>query len=138
MHLPNIESIEKFYKSVYVSPHMDDGVISCGGRMLKQLNNGESVLVVTVFTGNIDEEKRPRGQALAHLINTNDRRMEDKRAMERLGVDYLRLDYLDRLFRRRPALLHGVTPSSSGAEKRLSDNLGTDIRRICIAAGNSK
>lgn len=138
MHLPSIESIEKFYKNVYISPHMDDGVISCGGRILKQLNNGESVLVVTVFTGNIDEERKPRGQALAHLINTNDRRVEDKRAMERLGVDYLWLDYIDSIFRRKsPLLRYGVTPGSSDAEKRLSEDLITDVRKICVAAANS-
>ena len=39
------------YAHVYLSPHLDDVALSCGGRIWQQAQTGDSVLVVTIFAG---------------------------------------------------------------------------------------
>jgi len=139
MHLPNIESIQQSYEHVYVSPHMDDAVMSCGGRIATQLSKGERVLVVTVFTGDVDEKKKPRGRALDPIINIKKRRVEDEKAMERLGVDYLWLDYIDGIFRYKvPLLRYGLHTRVMDKERTLCEALLNDIRKICMVADNKR
>ena len=36
---------------VYLSPHLDDAVLSCGGMIHRQAQAGERVVVVTVCAG---------------------------------------------------------------------------------------
>jgi LmbE family N-acetylglucosaminyl deacetylase len=36
-------------RHIYLSPHLDDAVLSCGGTILSQVGRGDSVAVVTVF-----------------------------------------------------------------------------------------
>ena len=139
MLLPNIESIQQYYEHVYISPHMDDVVLSCGGRIVTQLSKGESVLIVTVFTGDVNEKSKPKGRALDPLINIKRRRVEDKKAMERLGVDYIWLDYIDGIFRYKPPLLrYGLHMRVMDKERTLCEALLDDIRKICMAARNKK
>ena len=139
MRLPNIESIQKSYEHVYISPHMDDVVLSCGGRIATQLSKGESVLIVTVFTGDVNEKSRPKGRALDPLINIKRRRVEDEKAMERLGVDYIWLDYIDGIFRYRPPILrYGLHMRVMDKERKLCEALHDDIRKICMAARNKR
>jgi LmbE family N-acetylglucosaminyl deacetylase len=139
MHIPDIESIKGSYTHVYVSPHLDDVVFSCGGRIAKQLGSGESVLVVTVFAGDAGEMKKPRGRGYDQVIDIKRRRGEDEKAMERLGVDYLWLDYIDSIFRHDLPLsrfgLHLIdTPATIALREALTD----DIQRICVKADNKR
>jgi len=137
MHLPSIESISKSYEHVYVSPHLDDVVLSCGGRIIKQIHNSETVLIVTTFTREVDRSEKPKARALAHLVNIQDRRLEDEKAMARLGADFLWLDYPDGIFRYRiPLLRFGLRFRIAAWEKSLFEGLLADIRRICEAAQN--
>lgn len=139
MRLLNIKSINQTYEHVYVSPHMDDVVFSCSGRIATQLSKGESVLIVTVFTGDVDEKKKPRDIAFAPLINTKKRRFEDSNAMERLGVDYIQLDYLDGIFRYKiPLFRYRLKFRAAGSDAVLSDTILRDIRKICTATDNKR
>ncbi len=38
-------------RHIYLSPHLDDVVLSCGGLIYQQVQRGESVAVITVFAG---------------------------------------------------------------------------------------
>ncbi len=78
MRLSSIESINKRYEHIYLSPHLDDVALSCGGRIVKQRSKGENVLVVTVFTGDIDEYKKPKARKFKPFINTQLRRRDDR------------------------------------------------------------
>ena len=40
-----------FYPHVYLSPHLDDAVLSCGGLIHRQVVAGQRPLVVTIFAG---------------------------------------------------------------------------------------
>lgn len=75
------------YDLVFFSPHLDDVVISCAGKILSERAQGKTILVVTLFSRGDDTAAR------SHLYER--RRAEDALAMERLGVDYLWLDFPD-------------------------------------------
>ena len=96
-------------KHVYLSPHLDDAVLSCGGAIHRLSASGEAVQVVTLFAGDPAPESDlspfarlqqrhwgnpPRPMAL--------RRAEDGAARVRLGAGGQHLDYLDAVYRTAP------------------------------------
>lgn len=94
------------YEHVYIAPHLDDAVLSCGGRIALQIAAGESVLVVTICAGSprAGAELSPFAQYLHHAWSLGDdpialRREEDRRALAVLGCDGLHLDLLDAPYR---------------------------------------
>jgi len=100
------------YRHVYLSPHLDDVALSCGGRICQLAQAGEPVLVVTVFAGSLHLEG---GDVLAsdyiaalHQRWEADgdaptlRRAEDEAAMRLLGADFCHLPYLDCIYRQHP------------------------------------
>lgn len=92
-------------KHLYLAPHLDDAVLSCGGAIHRHTAAGDSVLAVTVFAAEFEggdpsafarEQHRswgnpPRPVAL--------RRAEDVAALARLGAEVQHLDYLDAVYR---------------------------------------
>jgi LmbE family N-acetylglucosaminyl deacetylase len=91
---------------VYLSPHLDDAVLSCGGLIARQIEDGEAVTVLTVCAGDPPEgffssfaqELHARwgqpGPAIAA------RREEDRRACGHLGAGVIHLDIPDAVYRR--------------------------------------
>jgi len=69
---------------VFVSPHLDDAVLSCGGWIAKLVESGRKVVVVTVFSGGREGGKRKE---------------EDRKALKVLGVKGVCLDVVDAKFR---------------------------------------
>jgi LmbE family N-acetylglucosaminyl deacetylase len=51
------------YDAVYLSPHADDAVLACAGRLRAERARGERVLILVLF----EAEARPGAEALAHL-----------------------------------------------------------------------
>jgi LmbE family N-acetylglucosaminyl deacetylase len=97
-----------FYAHVYLSPHLDDAVLSCGGAIHQQVMAGRRPLVVTLFAGrppaNVDlsafaQSLHARWGDPADVIAT--RWAEDQAALAALGTDYLRLNYPDCIYRGR-------------------------------------
>ncbi len=43
---------DKRYDCLYISPHLDDAVLSCGAQIADKINAGKSVLNVSLFTAN--------------------------------------------------------------------------------------
>lgn len=90
---------------MYLSPHLDDAVLSCGGLIHRQVQAGTSVLVVTIFAGPPSRsELSPFAAELharwGHLSEpVAVRRQEDKKAMHLLGADYTHLEYPDAIYR---------------------------------------
>ena len=93
--------------AVFVSPHLDDAALSCGGGIARLVGSGIPVTVVTLFTAD-----QPQGMPLSplarHALVTwgssehlfSDRRAEDRAAMGVLGARFEHLDQLDVIFRR--------------------------------------
>lgn len=94
------------YQHIYLSPHYDDASLSCGGTIHRQTQAGERVLVVTICAAppNPTDPLSPFAQNM-HAVwgNPDDvistRQMEDHRAMEILGADFLYLDFPDCIYR---------------------------------------
>ena len=101
---------EPAFDLVVLSPHLDDGVLSCGGRLAAASEAGERALVVTLFAGDdpvapinpLAVELRrlwslPPGEVIAA------RRAEDVEACRRLGVEALHWRFPEAIYRASPA-----------------------------------
>lgn len=102
------------YDAIYLSPHLDDVVLSCGGRIHDRTAGGQTVLVVTVFAG---DEPAGEPSPIARLLHrawrldrprragegvTERRRAEDGAAHAVLGADLLHWDLVEAIYRRDP------------------------------------
>ncbi len=90
---------------LYLSPHLDDAVFSCGGLMAMQDARGEPMSVLTLFAGdppdyrisNFAAELHARwGQAGPPIAM---RRAEDRLACGRLGATVVHLEFPDAIYR---------------------------------------
>jgi LmbE family N-acetylglucosaminyl deacetylase len=95
-------------RPVYLSPHLDDAALSCGGLIYRQARQGARPLVITCLAGVPDyrtlspfatELHRRWGQPLDPM---GLRRCEDAAALQYLGADYQHWDYGDCIYRRAP------------------------------------
>jgi LmbE family N-acetylglucosaminyl deacetylase len=90
---------------IYLSPHLDDVALSCGGLISRQALEGAEVLVVTVFAGRPPERGISEFAASLHdrwgdTAHPVDRRSdEDKRALRLLRASSLHLGYPDAIYR---------------------------------------
>jgi len=108
MQLEDLRQIHDGYDHIYLSPHLDDAALCCGGAIARHANNGARVLVVTLCTGApppdgpfsalAQAEHRGWGLAPAEVIST--RLCEDDLALERLDADTYRVGLLDAIYRR--------------------------------------
>jgi LmbE family N-acetylglucosaminyl deacetylase len=82
------------YDEIYVSPHMDDAVYSCGGRIVQRRAEGARILVVTVFGNGRDDDK---GEGV--WGDMAQRKKEERAAMDLLDCDHLLINLPDLLVR---------------------------------------
>jgi LmbE family N-acetylglucosaminyl deacetylase len=141
MQLKSFDEITKIHRHIFLSPHLDDVVYSCGGTLGVQVSTGIHPLVITVFAGvppvTIElsslaaEIQRDMGFRQNAQIAISTRRDEDARALDYLKADYLWLDYLDAIYRGTPAyytdnrqLMSGdVHPGDLWIDRELAENL---------------
>jgi LmbE family N-acetylglucosaminyl deacetylase len=97
------------YERVYISPHLDDAVLSCGGRIWQQAEAGHSVAVVTVFAGAPDRgtSLSPYAQGLHErwgqaVDAVKERRRENQEALALLGAEVVDWCYRDCIYRKTP------------------------------------
>lgn len=94
------------YHAVYVSPHLDDAVLSCGGGIAARVRRGESVLVATLAAGDAPRDLSDLAQALHKQWglgpDASARRAEDAHACRRLGADYWHGALPDCIYRMDP------------------------------------
>ncbi len=128
-------------RKIFLSPHLDDAVYSCGGIIQELVNRGISVEVWSIFTadppeGNLSAfaqslHARWKETANPYWI----RREEDKHALELLGGTCRHLYYLDCIYRRdfqthEPIIKKDEDLFSDGyvVEKELLANLVKDLK----------
>jgi LmbE family N-acetylglucosaminyl deacetylase len=136
MQIAHIDAIARHYDVVVISPHFDDAVASCGGRILDGMKKGKKTLVVTVFTSHPIIKNSPRKSAFEKLLDYDRRCAEDRAAMALLGVDFIWLGYKEYLFRENIPLFrywpcYRETPSNLA----LSQALSSDFLDICLKTG---
>src|SRR5947209_18975298 len=97
LQLKSIDDITTSHRHIFLSPHFDDVVYSCGGTLGVQVSVGLRPLVITVFGGAPQQTTlSPFALNIQHRMNLSQnaatavqaRRQEDATAMQHLGVDY--------------------------------------------------
>jgi LmbE family N-acetylglucosaminyl deacetylase len=97
------------YDAVFLSPHLDDAALSCGGQIADRVLEGQSVLIVTVFAGDGPSARRsPLARKIERGWNLGDdgmekRRAEDEEACGLLGAACEHWSFQDAIHRRDPA-----------------------------------
>ncbi len=90
---------------VYLSPHLDDAVLCCGGAIHQHTLAGHAALVVTIFAGQPTAENLSPFALQQHRYWGDPpwplalRRAEDAAALAYLGSEALHLEYLDCVYR---------------------------------------
>lgn len=121
---------------IYLSPHLDDAVLSCGGMIFQQAQRGESIAVITACAGSpplpmvqspIVQELHARWAAssperMAFADPPAARRAEDLRALAELGttIQAIHLDMLDCIYR--------VHPGSGGALYATGPSINAEVQ----------
>lgn len=124
---------------LYLSPHLDDAVFSCGGLMAMQDARGEPMSVLTLFAGDPPDYRISNFAADLHARWGKAgppiamRRAEDRLACGRLGANVVHLEFPDAIYRvdeaqkpRYPSsdsLFAGVHPDEHGLLERLVEAL---------------
>ncbi len=140
--------------NIYLSPHLDDVVFSCGGQLYHQTQAGSRVVVVTICTGNppggplspYAQSLHERWAADAGTANPRApaeiaawRRGEDLAALAELGAEAVHLDVPDCIYRVNPgtnwpiytseaALFGSLHPSEQALVRRVAAKLATLLR----------
>ncbi|HEU5015457.1 MAG TPA: PIG-L family deacetylase [Roseiflexaceae bacterium] len=107
MRIEQLDDIREPYQHVYLSPHMDDAALSCGGRILQQRSHGERVLVVTLCSGvpAADTNFSALAQEFHAIWQLSPqeaiaaRLREEQAALEILDADHCLADMLDAIYR---------------------------------------
>jgi len=97
------------YQTLYLSPHLDDAALSCGGHIHARAMAGDAILIVTVMAGDPPAATgasdyvaalHERWQLAANAAEQ--RRAEDVAACTILGADYQHLPFPDCIYRGNP------------------------------------
>ncbi|GBC77803.1 hypothetical protein HRbin08_01285 [bacterium HR08] len=136
MRYASLAALDRPFDDVYISPHLDDVALSCGGRILRERALGRSVLVVTVFTADAGPCREIPPHVRARVGDMTERRREDERAMARLGVDCLWLDHPEAIFRDRAyhTLLGALSRLAASDREwiaRLASEFELLVERVC-------
>jgi LmbE family N-acetylglucosaminyl deacetylase len=134
------------HNHIYLSPHLDDAVLSCGGRIWQQVQAGEHVLAVAIFASTPAPSAllSPFVQELharwGHPIDAVARRQEeDLAALALLGAEAVHWPYTDCIYRQIP---DGRFPYASGealfkeihpAEKALVAELAARLKTLPLS-----
>ncbi len=107
-------------RSIFLSPHPDDAVLSCGGTIFRLAENGYRPIVITLFGGD-----RPSGAPLSAFardlhqrwqLGENApaaRRDEDRAACDQLGAMLIHLPFADAVYRVEPTTQRGLYDSEA-------------------------
>jgi LmbE family N-acetylglucosaminyl deacetylase len=111
MHTEDLRQVHDVYDHVYLSPHLDDAALSCGGAIASHSTAGARVLVVTIctapppaevpFSSFAEEMHRTWKLAPAEVVQA--RLHEDSLAMEYLAADSMWVGMSDAIYRRPDA-----------------------------------
>ncbi len=100
--------MQTHYAAIYLSPHLDDAALSCGGQIFQQTNAGQPVLIVTITAGDpiitavsdYAQSLHARWELVVDAVAG--RRQEDIAASHILGADWLHWQVPDCIYRYDP------------------------------------
>ncbi len=96
------------YDFIYLSPHLDDVILSCGAQIFQHVSIGRSVMIVTVMAGDppdyplsdYAQALHQRWQIVSKSVAS--RRDEDQTACAVVGAEYHHWNIPDCIYRRNP------------------------------------
>ena len=103
-----MENIKRFYDTIYLSPHLDDAVLSCGGQIVQAAAEQQTSLIVTIMAGDPPQaaiSEFAQGQQHSWELLTEastQRRAENATACRLVGADYLHWPLPDCIYRHHP------------------------------------
>ena len=125
----------------FVSPHFDDGILSCGGTVHQLVEAGHSVTVMTMM-GGLFEGQLPETPILADLHRRwqagedplRTRQREDVQALRAIGADFVHIPLVDCVYRLVDGrALYPTEESLFGAVHR-QDYAGDFLRQVALPA----
>jgi LmbE family N-acetylglucosaminyl deacetylase len=133
---------------IYLSPHLDDVVLSCGAIIWDQVRRHESVKIWTIFAGDPPQKEfSPFAREIHKRWNTgpeeavSTRRAEDRLACERLQVIPLHLSYLDCIYHNSSGTAQPLIENNEDlfqnlpdSEQPLVDEIAQQLRQVLPAA----
>ena len=137
-------TLKRMPTRLFLSPHLDDAALSCGGLIHKHAQQADRIVVVTVCAGDAPaSELSPFAESLhARWKTPNEvvavRRAEDLAATQVLGAEAIHWDVPDCIYRTDPATgahLYTSEESLFGewhiAEWPLAQRLAQSIMELC-------
>jgi len=123
---------------LYLSPHLDDAVLSCGGHIMQLVRAGQVVRVVTVFAGDAPAAEVAAASPFVQELHTRwelglypsaARRAEDRAALGILGARVTHLPFPDCVYRlgRMDAPLYPLRDSIFGMVAPIETDLIEDV-----------
>lgn len=128
--------MKDYYDAIYLSPHLDDAALSCGGQIYGQTSRGKSVLIVTVMAGDAPPDMRSpiieelHGRWRLPQEAAAARRAEDQTACRLLGADWQHWHVPDCVYRREPftgAALYPTWEAVIGGVHQADEALAADL-----------
>ena len=125
---------------IYISPHFDDAVLSCGGLIFDQAQTGIPVEIWTIFAGDPPPGPLSEFARFNHSLwgtSTGEetiamRKAEDEQAAATVGADPVHFDIPDCIYRLSPAGEHlyteTVITSPNPADKPLLRRIATALK----------
>jgi LmbE family N-acetylglucosaminyl deacetylase len=127
---------------IYLSPHLDDAALSCGGLIWEQGASGEPASIWTICAGDPPEQVlSPFAESLharwgTGLAAAEQRRQEDLRSCARIKAECVQLSIPDCIYRQHPqtgAYLYACEEAIIGplhpAEAALVEELSAELAR---------
>ena len=95
-------TIKQTKRLLIVSPHMDDAILSCSGIILNRKQQGDKILVLTVFSKQPSKVNSFAKEMMAQMdikrdYNTS-RKEEDLKIFKKYGIQSQHLDLIDGMF----------------------------------------
>jgi LmbE family N-acetylglucosaminyl deacetylase len=131
------------YHAIYLSPHLDDAALSCGGQIFQQTANGQRVLIVTITAGDPPlaalstyvQSLHERWQLASNAAAA--RRAEDLAASQILGAETQHWPLPDCIYRFDPVSKQPLYVSDADifgaihpSEQGLVDELVATLRQL--------
>jgi len=129
---------------IYLSPHFDDAVLSCGGLIFDQVHGGKTVEIWTIFAGFPPPGPLSEFATVNHKLwglatgegTVSMRRAEDEAAAAIVGADLVHFDIPDAIYRRSRAgeylytqtIMTPPQPADRGMPRRIATVLKSELR----------
>lgn len=98
--------LDKYDTYTFISPHLDDAVLSCANLILRLIKNKKRIKIITVFTKSLKIDVTPQAKEFVSICGYNDslklfkdRASEDVEACRYIGAKYKHLGFVDAAWR---------------------------------------